>query len=104
VLELIALVCAAGMIVWVPVESHRVARGWVRRRHTGTPEEFRALYRRQLTLFVWMGVVFGLINLGLGVLEETAAGFWIKTVTGVLWFGAGAAALYGRRVVDAAPR
>jgi hypothetical protein len=103
-LELIALICAAGMIVWVPVESHRVARGWVRRRHKGTPEEFRDLYRRQLTLFVWMGVVFGAINLVLGLLEADGARVAVKLVTGVLWFGAGVAALYGRRVVDAAPR
>ncbi len=103
-LELIALLCAAGMIVWVPVESHRVARGWVRRRHKGTAEEFRDLYRRQLTLFVWMGVVFGVINLALGLLEPDGARLTVKVVTGVLWFGAAAAAVYGRRVVDAAPR
>ncbi|WP_198371379.1 hypothetical protein [Roseomonas rosulenta] len=104
-LELIALICAAVFIVWTPIEARRVAGGWVRARHKGTPEQFRIQYRKQLTLFIWVGIVLGLGNLGLTLLPgEDPARMAVKVVAGLLWLGAAGAAVYGRRVVDAAPR
>jgi len=104
-LELIALICAAALIVWTPIEARKVAGGWVRRRHKGTPEEFRAQYRRQLGLFIWLGIGIGAVNFALGLwLEPDAARRMVRFVTGGLWLGVSVSALVGRRILDNAPR
>ena len=101
-IELIALICAAVLIVLTPIESRKVARGWVRKRHKGTPEEFRAAYRRQLTILFWLGLVFGLGNIALAMaFEDEAARSTVKLVAGLLWLGVAASAFFGRRIVDA---
>lgn len=101
-IELIAMACAAVMVVWTPIEARKVAGGWVRRRHKGTPEEFRTAYRRQLTLFLWLGVVVGLGNLALAfAFDDDPTRSTVKLVGGALWLGVGASAFYGRRIVDA---
>lgn len=104
-LELIAMVCAAVLIVWTPLEARKVAGGWVRPRHKGTAEEFRLRYRRQLTVLVWAGVAFGLGNILLALLvEEDRARGLVRFVAGVLWLGVSVSAVFGRRIMDAAPR
>lgn len=102
-LELIALICAAVLIVWTPIEARKVARGWVRKRHKGTPEQFRVAYRKQLTLFLWLGLGLGAANVGLalGVEEDSVRGT-VKLVAGLLWIGVAVSAFAGRRIVDAA--
>lgn len=101
-IEIIAMVCAAVLVVWTPIESRKVARGWVRRRFKGTPEEFRVAYRRQLTILVWLGLGFGVFNLGFALaLEDDPARRLVKLVAGALWLGVTASAFLGRRIVDA---
>jgi hypothetical protein len=104
-LELIALVCGAALIIWQPIEARKVAGGWVRARHKGTPEEFRANYRRQLTLFMWLGAGIGVANLGLGgLLEDEQVRRTMRFVTAAIWVGVALSAVFARRIVDAAPR
>jgi len=104
-LELIAMIGAAILIVWLPIESRRVAGGWVRPKHRGTPEQFRAQYRRQLTMFLWLGLVLGLGNFGLAALpDEPEARRIARLAVGALWLGVGISAGFSRRQVDAAAR
>lgn len=101
-LELIAMVCAAVLVVWTPIESRKVARGWVRRRFKGTPDEFRVAYRRQLTILVWLGLAFGVFNLGLAfAFDDEPTRRMVKIVAGALWLGVSGSAVFGRRIVDA---
>jgi hypothetical protein len=101
-LELVALVCAAILVVWPPIEARRVAGGWVRRRHKGTPEEFRAAYRKQFTLFFWLGIMLGLGNVGLAfAFDDEPARGTVKLVAGALWLGVSVSAFFGRRTLDA---
>lgn len=102
-LELIGMIAAAVMIVWTPIETRKVAGGWVRPRHKGTPEAFRSQYRRQLTLFLWIGVVVGIGNVGLAALpDQDDARRIVKAVVGTLWFGVAISAGLSRRRLDAA--
>jgi hypothetical protein len=104
-LELIALVCAAGLMIWTPIETRKVARGWVRPRHKGTPEQFRIQYRKQLSLFVWLGLAIGLFNIGFALmLEDDQARGLVKLVAGLVWLGAALSCFLSRRHLDAAPR
>ncbi len=102
-LELIALIGAVILIVWTPIEARRVAGGWVRPKHKGTPEAFRRQYRRQLSVLIWIGVVLGLGNLGLAALpDQDDARRMVKVVIGVLWLGVAISAGVSRRRLDAA--
>ncbi|MBR0658768.1 hypothetical protein [Neoroseomonas oryzicola] len=104
-LEILAFVCGVILIVWMPIEAGRVAGGWVRPRHRGTPEEFRRNHRRQQTLFIWLGVVLGLANLALALLlDEDRSRSLVKVALGAVWIGVGISAWFARRRVDAAAR
>ncbi|MBR0682474.1 hypothetical protein GXW74_18425 [Roseomonas eburnea] len=103
-LELIALIGAAILIVWMPIETRKVAGGWVRPKHKGTPEEFRRQYRRQLTMFFWIGLVLGLGNFGLAALpDQDDARRIVRAVVGALWLGVAISGALSRRRLDAAP-
>lgn len=102
-LELVALVGAAILIVWLPIEARKVAGGWVRPKHKGTAEEFRRQYRRQLTLFLWVGLVLGIGNFGLAALpDQEDARRIAKAVVGTLWTGVAVSSALSRRRLDAA--
>ena len=102
-LELVALVGALILVVWLPIETRKVASGWVRPKHKGTPEAFRAQYRRQLTMFLWLGLILGLANIGLAALpDQDEARRIAKLVIGGVWIAAGLSAGQSRRRLDAA--
>jgi hypothetical protein len=102
-LELIALACGAVLIVWQPIEARRVAGGWTRPRFRGTRAEFLPAYRRQLTIFLWVGIVIGLGNLAMGaLLEDDPARRIARLVTAAVWFGVAGSALLARRIAAAA--
>lgn len=104
-LELIAMIGAAIVIIWLPIEARKVAGGWVRPKHRGTPEEFRTRYRRQTTMFLWLGLALGVINIGLAALPDGTDVYRIsKLVVGALWLGVCISAVLARRRLDAAAR
>ena len=104
-LELLAMIGAAIVIVWLPIEARKVAGGWVRPRHKGTPEAFRAQYRRQATLFLWAGLALGLGNLALAALPDQSEAHRIaRLAVGALWLGVAIVAGLSRRWLDAAAR
>lgn len=103
-LELVALIGAVVLIVWLPIEARKVAGGWVRPKHRGTPEEFRRQYRRQVTMFMWVGVALAVGNLVIAYVEEDAARRLVKLAIAALWGGVGIAGRVARGMLDAAPR
>jgi hypothetical protein len=104
-LELIALICGVALTIWQPIEARRVAGGWTRPRFRGTRAEFLVAYRRQLTMFLWLGVVIAVLNIGMGaVLEDEPARRIARFVTAAVWLGVAASAFVSRRIADAAPR
>lgn len=104
-LELIALVCGVVLTAWQPIEARRVAGGWSRPRFRGTRAEFLVAYRRQLTLFLWLGVVVAALNIGMGLaLEDDPGRRILRFVTTAVWLGVAASAFLSRRIAGAAPR
>lgn len=103
-LELVALIGALVLIVWLPIEARKVAGGWVRPKHRGTPDEFRAQYRRQVTMFMWLGVALAVGNLVIAFVEEEQARRMVKLVIAALWAGVGIAGWVARGRLDAAAR
>jgi hypothetical protein len=104
-LELIALICGIVLTIWQPIEARRVAGGWTRPRFRGTRAEFLVAYRRQLTMFLWLGVVIAVLNIGMGVvLEDEPARRIARFVTAAVWLGVAASSFLSRRIAEAAPR
>ncbi|BDG73355.1 hypothetical protein [Roseomonas fluvialis] len=104
-LELIALICGVVLTIWQPIEARKVAGGWTRPRFRGTRDEFRVAYRRQLTLFLWLGVFIATANIGMGaLLEDDPARRIARFVTAAVWLGVAASSFVSRRIVDGAPR
>ena len=62
-------------------------------------------YRRQLTMFLWLGVVIAVLNIGMGaVLEDEPARRITRFVTAAVWLGVAASAFVSRRIAEGAPR
>lgn len=102
-LELIALLAGVVLAVWQPIEARRVAGGWTRPRFRGTREEFLPAYRRQLTIFLWIGVAIAVLNIGMGALiEDDPARRIARFVTAVVWCAVAASAVLSRRIAATA--
>lgn len=100
-LELIALLAALALCIWTPIETRKVRNGWVRKNFKGTREEFVVKYRRQLTMFIWLGGVLGLGNLALALFTAGGDGYQIaKVVAGAIWLAASIVAFASRRSLD----
>jgi hypothetical protein len=102
-LELISIVASIAVLILTPIEVGKIQRGWVRKNFKGTPAEFLVAYKRQLTLFVWLGIVLGILDIGLGIVEETPYENYVKYFAALLWFGVSGVSYYCRNKLAAAP-
>ena len=89
-LELIAIVAAAAICILTPIEVGKIQKGWMRKNFKGTHEQFIVAYGKQLTIMMYVGVVFAIFNVGLGIFEERAGENYIKYFAGALWFAVSA--------------
>ena len=94
-LELISLICCIYLLVATPGQIRKLRAGFVPPKFKGDAAAYRVAYRKQLTMLIWLGTVFGgfaiLIGLlalgGIGISENTGpvvaivkwviAGIWI---------------------------
>ena len=86
-LELISIIAAIAVLILTPIEVNKVQKGWVRKNFKGTPAEFAAAYRKQLTAMIALGIVFGILNVALGIVEEVPYENYVKFFAALLWFG-----------------
>jgi hypothetical protein len=104
-LEPIALLCGVVLALWQPIEARRMAGGSSRPCFRGTRAEFLVAYRRQLAIFLWIGVVIAAANIAMGLaLEDEPARRMTRFVTAAVWLGVAASAALSRRIAGAAPR
>jgi hypothetical protein len=102
-IELIALIAAIAVLILTPIEVAKIQKGWVRKSFKGTHEQFVAAYRKQLTFMIWIGVVLGVLNIGLGVIEQTPGENYVKYFAGLLWLGVSAMSYFSRNKLAAMP-
>jgi len=87
VIELISILASLAVIILTPIQTAQIRAGRRSKRFQGTPEQYVQSYRKQMMLLVWLGLIFGALNIGL-IFVETRAGEWIvKLVAAALWFG-----------------
>ncbi|RJF87362.1 hypothetical protein D3874_10275 [Oleomonas cavernae] len=103
-LEIIQIICSIALIIITPIETGKVVKGWVRPRFKGDPSTFRASFRKQLTVFIWLGAVFFVLQLLLGFMDPgDGTNLVVKVVIGLLWAGVGITGFVSRRRIDQAP-
>jgi len=102
-LELISIIAALAICVLTPIEVRRIRGGWVRKQFAGDRAKFLAAYRRQLTLLTWLGVVFGVLGIGMALIETKPGEATVKSVAAIIWFTVAGISFVSRRMLPAGP-
>jgi predicted Na+-dependent transporter len=84
-IELISIIASLVVCILIPIEVGRIRRGWVRKNFAGDRGKFLAAYRKQLKLLMWLGLVFGVLEIGLALIETHAGERTVKFVAAVIW-------------------
>ena len=71
----LVLMAAAGTVavIWIPLETRRVRRGWMPRRYAGGHAEYVAAYRRQLARIGCLFMTIGAVSLAFVVLSRATS-------------------------------
>jgi len=100
-IELISILCSLVICIVTPIEMNRIRGGWVAKKFDGDRERFLAAYRKQLNMLVWLGVVFGGVNILLAVIEANPGERVVKFVAAAIWFAAAGISHASRRGLPA---
>lgn len=85
-IELISIIGALAMCILTPIEVSRIRSGWVRRKFAGDRQKFLMAYRKQLGLFTFPGIVFGVPGIITSFLDSEPGEQAIKLVSAAIWF------------------
>lgn len=86
-LELISIVASLVVLILTPIQTSQIVAGKIPPKFTGKPQAYAAAFRKQISLLIWLGAVFAVLNLIL-IFISTEPGEWIvKLVAGLLWAG-----------------
>jgi hypothetical protein len=102
-IELISIIASLAICILVPIEVRRIRGGWMRKSFVGGRAKFIASYRRQLTLLTWMGVVFGVLGIGLALIETKPGETTVKSIGAAIWFVVAGICFYFRPTLPDAP-
>jgi len=99
-LELISIVASLVICVLVPIEVGKIRNGWVRKNFAGDRPKFLAVYRKQLRMLMWLGLVFGILGLTMAPLEDHPGERTIKIIAAVIWFVVSGLGFFSVRTLD----
>jgi hypothetical protein len=85
-IELISIIASLMVCILIPIEMGKIRNGWVRKKFAGDRPKFLAAYRAQLKLLMWLGLVFGVLQIGLASIEAHHGEAIVKLVAAVIWF------------------
>lgn len=102
-LELIAIVAALAICILTPFEVRRIRRGWVHKKFAGDRAKYIAAYRKQLTILMFTGVVFGVLGIVLALVATRPGEATVKIVAAVIWFAVSLTCFVSRRMVPSEP-
>lgn len=98
-LELIAILCALAVCVLTPFEVRRIRGGYVHKKYAGDRAKYIAAYRKQLTMLIIMGAIFGVLGLVFAAVEDRPGGAAVRIVAAVIWFAVSAICFFSRRML-----
>jgi hypothetical protein len=93
-LELISILASAAMLFLTPYQTAQICAGKISPKYQGTPQAYAAAFRKQVGLFVWLGAVFGVVDIVLLFIDPEPGEWIVKLFAAVLWLGVSAVSLY----------
>ena len=96
-LELISIVASLFVCIITPIAVREIRDGWVEPRFAGDRNKFIQAYNRQLAGQTLAGVVFGLLFVGLALIETPPAENTLKLIAAVIWFAMAVICFVARR-------
>jgi hypothetical protein len=84
-IELIGILACLAACISVPFQIAKMRTGWMPPKFAGTPAEYAAVFRRQLSILKWVGLGFGVLELLMIAIEKTPGEWIVKLIAGVLW-------------------
>jgi len=101
-IELIGMLASLAVCILIPVQASKFRAGVYPKNDKFTPEQMLAAFRKQLAMFVWLGLGFGVLFIFLAVIEDEPGEWMVKLVGAALWFAAGGIAFFTQRSLPAA--
>ena|ERR1700712_788068 len=103
-IELIGIIACLAACIGVPLQVAKMRTGWMPKNFKGTAAEYAATFAKQLTILMWVGLGFGVLDLAMIAIPEQGAEWIAKLVGGVLWLAlAGISFVYRGQLVNVAP-
>lgn len=102
-LELIAIIAAIAICILTPYEVNKIRRGWVHKKFAGDRAKHIAAYRKQLTILICMGAVFGVLGIVFAAIATRPEEITVKIVTAVIWFAVSGICFVSRRRLPSEP-
>jgi hypothetical protein len=102
-IELIGIVACLIACIVTPIQTAKVRAGEVPAKFKGTPAEYRANYLKQVTMLMWLGLVFGVLMVGLAFLPDESYEWIVKLVSAALWFTLSGLSFAAKRSLESAP-
>lgn len=102
-LELIAIVAALAVCILTPFEVRRIRRGWVHKKFAGDRARHIAAYRKQLTILIFTGALFGVLGVVLAAIATRPGEATVKLVAAVIWLAVSLVCFVSRRMLPSEP-
>jgi hypothetical protein len=96
-IELISIVASLFVCIITPFAVREIRGGWVKPRFAGDRRKFLQAYNRQLAGQTLAGVVFGLLFLGLALIETPPGENTLKLIAAAIWFAMAVICFVARR-------
>ena len=101
-LELIAIIAALAICILTPFEVRRIRSGWVHKKFAGDRAKYIAAYRKQLTILIFMGAIFGVLGIVFALVATRPDETTFKIVAALIWFAVSGICFVSRRMLPSA--
>src|SRR3954471_21776644 len=96
-IELISIIASLAVCIITPIEVEKIRKGWVRKKFGGDRAKFLTAYHSQLKLLTILGVVFGVLQVVLAMIESEPGENIVKLIAGLIWFAVAVVCFVSRR-------
>ncbi|HXQ14792.1 MAG TPA: hypothetical protein VN814_09240 [Caulobacteraceae bacterium] len=96
-LELISILASLVLLVMTPIQTSQICEGKISPKYKGTPQAYAAAFRKQIGIFVWLGAVFGVLDVVMIFMDPEPGEWIVKAVAAALWLGVSGVSLYSRQ-------
>jgi hypothetical protein len=100
--ELVGIIACVIACIGVPFMLSSIRSGAAFKKAPEKRAEILAASRKQFKMFAWLGLIFGVLEMGMYFISEPGEGI-VKIVAGVLWLVLGGLCFYALRAIADVP-